>query len=92
MRSSGRTRKELRVFLTELQITAVYVTHDRVEALALSDMIGVMNKRKIVELGTPRKIYFDADHRFVADSSQVKPDSAKLSARRSVHDRGDSDR
>lgn len=61
------TRKELRVFLTELQITAVYVTHDRVEALALSDMIGVMNKGKIVELGTPRKIYFDADHRFVAD-------------------------
>ncbi len=39
----------------------------RVEALALSDMIGVMNKGKIVELGTPRKIYFDADHRFVAD-------------------------
>ena len=31
------TRKELRSFLTELKITAVYVTHDRIEALALSD-------------------------------------------------------
>jgi iron(III) transport system ATP-binding protein len=61
------TRKELRTFLGELQITAVYVTHDRVEALALSDAIAVMRARQIVETGTPKKIYFDADHRFVAD-------------------------
>ena len=61
------TRKELRTFLGELQITAVYVTHDRVEALALSDSIAVMRAGRIVEIGTPKKIYFDADHRFVAD-------------------------
>ncbi|MEO6985587.1 MAG: ABC transporter ATP-binding protein [Paralcaligenes sp.] len=61
------TRKELRTFLGELNITAVYVTHDRVEALALSDSIAVMRAGKIVEIGTPQKIYFDADHRFVAD-------------------------
>ena len=61
------TRKELRAFLGKLQITAVYVTHDRVEALALSDSIAVMRAGKIIEIGTPKKIYFDADHRFVAD-------------------------
>ncbi|MDP2241800.1 MAG: ABC transporter ATP-binding protein [Burkholderiales bacterium] len=61
------TRKELRAFLGKLQITAVYVTHDRVEALALSDSIAVMRAGKIIEVGTPKKIYFDADHRFVAD-------------------------
>lgn len=61
------TRKELRTFLGELNITAVYVTHDRVEALALSDSIAVMRSGKIVEIGSPQKIYFDADHRFVAD-------------------------
>jgi len=61
------TRKELRAFLAELKITAVYVTHDRVEALALSDTIAVMRAGQIVEIGTPQKIYFDADHRFVAD-------------------------
>jgi iron(III) transport system ATP-binding protein len=61
------TRKELRAFLAALQITAVYVTHDRVEALALSDTIAVMRTGRIVEIGTPQKIYFDADHRFVAD-------------------------
>ena len=61
------TRKELRAFLAALRITAVYVTHDRVEALALSDTIAVMRAGQIVEIGTPQKIYFDADHRFVAD-------------------------
>lgn len=61
------TRKELRAFLEKLQITAVYVTHDRVEALALSDTIAVMRAGGIIEIGSPKKIYFDADHRFVAD-------------------------
>jgi iron(III) transport system ATP-binding protein len=61
------TRKELRAFLGKLQITAVYVTHDRVEALALSDAIAVMRAGRIVEMGTPQKIYFNADTRFVAD-------------------------
>jgi len=61
------TRKELRTFLTELSITAVYVTHDRIEALALSDTIAVMNQGRIIEIGAPEKIYFDAEHRFVAD-------------------------
>lgn len=61
------TRKELRTFLSELAITAIYVTHDRIEALALSDLIAVMRAGKIIEIGEPKKIYFNADHRFVAD-------------------------
>lgn len=61
------TRKELKTFLGALKITGIYVTHDRVEALALSDSIAVMRAGKIVEIGSPQKIYFDADHRFVAD-------------------------
>lgn len=61
------TRKELRTFLTGLGITAIYVTHDRIEALALSDIIAVMRAGKIVEMGSPKKIYFNSDHPFVAD-------------------------
>ena len=61
------TRKELKRFLGTLGITAVYVTHDRVEALALSDTIAVMQAGRVVEVGTPRQIYFDAAHQFVAD-------------------------
>lgn len=61
------TRKELRGFLRELKITAVYVTHDRIEALVLSDLVAVMRTGQLIEVGSPKKIYFDADTRFVAD-------------------------
>jgi len=62
-----QTRKELRSFLSGLQITAVYVTHDRIEALALSDSIAIMRNGQIIETGSPEKIYFAANHQFVAD-------------------------
>jgi iron(III) transport system ATP-binding protein len=61
------TRKELKAFLSKLQITAVYVTHDRLEALTLSDTIAVMRSGKIIETGDPRKIYFGAESSFVTD-------------------------
>jgi len=61
------TRKELRHFLTELQITAVYVTHDRIEALALSDHVAIMRAGRIVEIGGPKQVYFNSGTRFVAD-------------------------
>ena len=61
------TRKELKTFLSELEITAIYVTHDRLEALALSDTIAVMRSGNIVETGDPKKIYFNSESCFVAD-------------------------
>jgi len=61
------TRKELRSFLTKLKITAVYVTHDRIEALSLSDAIAVMRAGRIVEIGSPKDIYFGSEQRFVVD-------------------------
>jgi iron(III) transport system ATP-binding protein len=61
------TRKLLRRFLGELGITAIYVTHDRVEALALSHTIAVMQAGRVIETGTPQHMYFDAQHRYVAD-------------------------
>ncbi len=82
------TRKELRTFLTTLRITAVYVTHDRIEALSLSDRIAVMRSGRIVELGTPHQIYFDSDRRFVADfigrANFVEGTIASVSAAESV--------
>ena len=61
------TRKELKEFLAKLKITAVYVTHDRLEALTLSGTIAVMRSGRIIETGNPRKIYFGAESSFVAD-------------------------
>lgn len=82
------TRKELRSFLSELQITAIYVTHDRIEALALSDLIAVMRAGRIIEIGGPKKIYFNSDHKFVADfigrANLIKGKVAKMEGTHAV--------
>lgn len=61
------TRAHLRQLLKHLGITSVYVTHDRYEALALSDEIVVMKDGEIVERGTPEDVYFRACRRFTVD-------------------------
>ena len=54
-------RVEIRRIQKSLGITAAYVTHDRVEAMSLSDRIIVMNEGKIVQMGTPHQIYRDPE-------------------------------
>ncbi|MGQ9700540.1 MAG: ABC transporter ATP-binding protein [Candidatus Bipolaricaulaceae bacterium] len=61
------TRQELRAFITSLGLSAIYVTHDRVEALAISDEVAVMSRGVIVERGTPSQLYFQSDNPFVVD-------------------------
>lgn len=61
------TRKELRSFLSELQISAIYVTHDQVEALTISDDIAIMQSGSVVERGTPQDIYLRSNNPFVVD-------------------------
>jgi iron(III) transport system ATP-binding protein len=62
-----RMRFELKRIQRELGITTVYVTHDQSEALALSHMIAVMDRGRIVQIGTPRDVYERPSDRFVAD-------------------------
>ena len=62
-----RMRIEIRELQQRLDITAVYVTHDQAEALALSDTIAVMEGGRILALGPPREIYGAPGNRFVAD-------------------------
>ncbi len=50
-------RQEIRRIQRQLQITAIYVTHDQEEALSLSDRIVVMSRGKIEQVGTPAQIY-----------------------------------
>ncbi|MFA5551375.1 MAG: ABC transporter ATP-binding protein [Trueperaceae bacterium] len=61
------TRAELRELLTRLGITSLYVTHDRFEALALSDDVVVMQSGNIVQRGSPEEVYFRSNSRFVVD-------------------------
>ncbi|HET7197695.1 MAG TPA: ABC transporter ATP-binding protein [Burkholderiales bacterium] len=62
-----RMRAEIRELQQRLHITAIYVTHDQAEALALSDTIAVMEAGRILALGSPREIYAAPASRFVAD-------------------------
>ncbi|KVK40003.1 polyamine ABC transporter ATP-binding protein [Agrobacterium deltaense] len=54
-------REEMKYWIKDLQkklgITTVYVTHDQDEALTMSDRIGVMQKARVEQVGTPQEIY-----------------------------------
>ena len=67
----AKLREEMRFELKRLQrtlgITAVYVTHDQVEALAMSNRIAVMREGRIEQIGRPRDVYERPTSRFVAD-------------------------
>lgn len=59
-------RIELKGLLRRLGATAVYVTHDQREAMALCDRIGVMRTGKILQLGTAEDVYRRPKHEYVA--------------------------
>jgi putative spermidine/putrescine transport system ATP-binding protein len=60
-------RVEIDMLLRSIGITAVYVTHDQAEAMALGDRIVVMSQGQIAQIGNPRQVYFRPANRFVAD-------------------------
>jgi iron(III) transport system ATP-binding protein len=62
-----QVRAEIRKLQKELGITAVYVTHDQEEALAMSDRIAVFNHGKTCQVGPPKALYERPANRFVAD-------------------------
>jgi ABC-type Fe3+/spermidine/putrescine transport system ATPase subunit len=60
-------RYEIRKLVKDLQLTAIHVTHDQAEAMAISDRIAVMRKGKILQVGTPQELYLNPRHIFVAN-------------------------
>jgi len=62
-----RVRDEIRSLQRQLGLSVVYVTHDREEALAVSDRIVVMNGGRIAEEGAPAALYEAPRTAFVAD-------------------------
>src|SRR5215212_4179780 len=62
-----RMRSEVRELQRRLKITTLYVTHDQIEALSMSNRIAVMSNGKVVQEGTPREIYQRPATQFVAD-------------------------
>ncbi len=62
----ANARDELKDFQRSSNITAVFVTHDQIEAMGLGDRIVVMSEGKIQQIGSPQHIYDDPANEFVA--------------------------
>ncbi|MEP0942093.1 MAG: ABC transporter ATP-binding protein [Rhizobiaceae bacterium] len=59
-------RAELKGVLAESKTTAIYVTHDQVEAMSMADRISVMHQGEIVQAATPIEVYRNPAAEFVA--------------------------
>ncbi len=59
-------RAELKKLQKELKITAVYVTHDQVEAMSMADRVAVMNAGRVLQVGRPEEVYRKPNTLFVA--------------------------
>jgi ABC-type Fe3+/spermidine/putrescine transport system ATPase subunit len=74
-----RLRAELRRLQKQVGITAIYVTHDQEEALALADTVVLMDQGRIVQTGTPQDIYLKPATAFAAEflgvSNQLEADA-----------------
>jgi iron(III) transport system ATP-binding protein len=60
-------RFQIQALVRRLRITTLYVTHDQLEALTMSDMVGLMRDGRIVQEGSPRAIYLEPRDPFVAN-------------------------
>ncbi|MBR2342915.1 MAG: ABC transporter ATP-binding protein [Clostridia bacterium] len=61
-----QTREEIRRIQKETGITTIFVTHDQEEAMSISDMIVVMKKGVLQQIGKPQDVYDDPTNLFVA--------------------------
>ena len=86
-----QVRDELKVLQRRVGITFLFVTHDKEEALSMSDRIALLNAGRLEQLGTPREIYRQPRSRFAAsflgsvnwlNGVGVRPESTRLSEAR----------
>ncbi|MEY8120587.1 ABC transporter ATP-binding protein [Falsihalocynthiibacter sp. BN13B15] len=66
-------RIEIKALQRRLGVTAVYVTHDQVEAMTMADRIIVMNEGRIEQIGTPTEVYNRPETTFVASFMGAPP-------------------
>jgi ABC-type Fe3+/spermidine/putrescine transport system ATPase subunit len=59
-------RREIRSLLQKLKVPALFITHDKEEAMELGDQIAILNKGRLEQIGTPQEVYNDPQSEFVA--------------------------
>jgi iron(III) transport system ATP-binding protein len=60
-------RQEIKSLVQRLETTTVYVTHDQLEALSMSDRLALLNQGRIVQEGIPREVYLHPADAFAAN-------------------------
>jgi iron(III) transport system ATP-binding protein len=60
-------RQEIKALVRRLEITTIYVTHDQLEALSMSDRLALLNQGRIVQEGAPREVYLQPADAFAAN-------------------------
>jgi iron(III) transport system ATP-binding protein len=60
-------RTELRKLVERLNLTTLFVTHEQIEALTMSDVVAVMHNGKLIQAASPTEIYYNPIGSFVAD-------------------------
>lgn len=60
-------RREIKALTTNMGVTTLYVTHDQSEAMELADRIAVMDKGRILQVGSPEDLYQRPEHPRVAE-------------------------
>jgi iron(III) transport system ATP-binding protein len=60
-------RTELRKLVEQLNLTTLFVTHEQIEALTMSDVVAVMHDGQIIQAASPTEIYYNPAGPFVAD-------------------------
>ena len=63
----SRMRREIVRIQKDLGVTTLYVTHDQSEALTMADRVAILEKGKLMQVGTPEELYRDPANRFVAE-------------------------
>jgi ABC-type Fe3+/spermidine/putrescine transport system ATPase subunit len=58
--------QEIRSILKQLDVTAIFVTHDQAEALTMGDVVGVMDQGRLIQMDSPQDLYLKPRHSFVA--------------------------
>jgi iron(III) transport system ATP-binding protein len=61
-----KTKLWLKKMIKELGLSAILVTHDQKEALSMSDKIGIIHEKKIVQFGTPKKLFEEPKNLYIA--------------------------
>ena len=73
-------RLELKRIQADLGATMLYVTHDQIEAMTMADRIGVLERGRLVQIGTPREIYERAGRHLCRDAARPAGDQSPARA------------